>query len=232
MNESLNALSSNATFSQVKATTHPFHYDSICLNGLACDTTQPGDRSLADFFAIDYNPVSKKLLVVFDRGEKKPDESAGHVATPMSATQTGGPSLGGGTVSTGRPVVRTSSSDPSGDALSSYSVLAPIPTPSTTNQPAGDFSSVAILPQTDLVTGQRVPNGGFTVVMKVSDLSTTALASEITGTGSSQLLWVFRFVNGYQAAAATAYYSPASGFTFGYNDYATGSAPVRGGRSN
>jgi len=88
----------------VKATTHPFHYDSICLNGLACDTTNPGDRSLADFFAIDYNPLSQKLLVVFDRGEKKPDEAAGHVATPMSVTQTGGPSLGGGRCRTaGRP---------------------------------------------------------------------------------------------------------------------------------
>ena len=228
VNESLNALSSGATFSQVKATTHPFHYDSICLNGLACDTTQPGDRSLADFFAIDYNTVSKKLLVVFDRGEKKPDESAGHVATPMSTTQIGGPSLGGGSVSTGRPVVRTSSSDPSGDALSSYSALLPAPPPPTSNQPAGDFSSAAILPQTDLVTGQRVANGGFTVVMRVRDLSTTALASEMTGTGSTQLLWVFRFVNGYQAAAATAYYSPAGGFTFGYNDYSTGNAPCAG----
>src|SRR5205823_438841 len=34
VNQSLNALSPDATFSQVKATTHPFHYDSICLNGL------------------------------------------------------------------------------------------------------------------------------------------------------------------------------------------------------
>ena len=34
VNQSLNALSPTATFSQVKATTHPFHYDSICLNGL------------------------------------------------------------------------------------------------------------------------------------------------------------------------------------------------------
>src|SRR5438132_145980 len=225
VNESLDALDPTATFSQVKATTHPFHYDSICLNGLACDTTQPGDRSLADFFAIDYNPVSKKVLVVFDRGEKKPDESGGHVATPMSITQTGGPSLGGGTISSGRPVVRTSSTDPYGDALSSYSVLSPAPTPMTRNEPAGDFSSASIHPQTDLTTGQQVPNGGFTVVMRLRDLSTTSLASTLTATGSTQLLWVFRFVNGYQAAAASAYYSPSTGFTFGYNDYATGSAP-------
>ena len=225
VNESLNALSANRTFSQVKATTHPFHYDSICLNGLACDTTQPGDRSLADFFAIDYNPVSRKLMVVYDRGEKKPDESAGHVASPMSTTQIGGPSLGGGTVSTGRAVVRTTSPDPHGDALSSYSLLAPAPTPLTVNEPAGDFSSVNVQRQTDLVTGQRVANGGFTVVMHVDDLSPGSLTTTLARTQSTSLLWVFRFVNGYQAAAATAYYSPITGFSFGYNDYSTGTAP-------
>jgi hypothetical protein len=225
VNESLNALASTATFSQVKATTHPFHYDSICLNGLACDTTSPGDRSLADFFAIDYNTISKKLVVVFDRGEKKPDESAGHVATPMSATQSGGPSLGGGNISNGRAVVRSSSTDPAGDALSAYSVLLPTPPPATKNEPAADFSSVSIKPQVDLTTGKTVKDGGFTVEMKLQDLSAPSLSATLSSTNSTQLLWVFRFVNGYQAAAATAYYSSSSGFTFGYNDYSTGSAP-------
>jgi hypothetical protein len=143
----------------------------------------------------------------------------------MSVTQTGGPSLGGGTVSSGRPVVRTTSSDPYGDALSSYSVLLPTPPPATKNEPAADFSSAQIFPEFNLNTGQAVANGGFTIVMRLRDLSTTSLASTMASTGSSQLLWVFRFVNGYQAAAATAFYSPAGGFTFGYNDYATGSAP-------
>ena len=54
---------------QVKATTHPFHYDSICLNGLGCDISG-GDRSLADFFAITYNRKNGKLSVVFNRGEQ------------------------------------------------------------------------------------------------------------------------------------------------------------------
>ncbi|HET8557932.1 MAG TPA: hypothetical protein VFL58_11555, partial [Gaiellaceae bacterium] len=82
---------------QVKATTHPFHYDSICLNGLGCDTTEPGDRSLADFFAITYNQKDGRLSVVYDRGNKQPDDSSGYVATPMVATQIAGPSNGGGT---------------------------------------------------------------------------------------------------------------------------------------
>ncbi len=67
------------TFSQVQATTHPFHYDSICLNGLGCDLAAPaGDRTLADFFAIAYDPKTDKLSVVFDRDEQE----AGRVARP------------------------------------------------------------------------------------------------------------------------------------------------------
>src|SRR5581483_11727184 len=48
VNQSLDALDDGtAQFSQVEATTHPFHYDSICLNGLGCDTAVPaGDRTL------------------------------------------------------------------------------------------------------------------------------------------------------------------------------------------
>ena len=98
---------------QVKATTHPFHYDSICLNGLGCDISG-GDRSLADFFAITYNRKNGKLSVVFNRGNKRPDDAAGYVATPMVVTQIAGPSNGGTTLKApaNRAVVRTSSTDP------------------------------------------------------------------------------------------------------------------------
>src|SRR3954451_19182783 len=64
VNQSLNALDATRTFSQVQATTHPFHYDSICLNGLGCDlAVPPGDRTLADFFAIGYDPSTGRLSV-------------------------------------------------------------------------------------------------------------------------------------------------------------------------
>src|SRR5437762_3174492 len=127
VNQSLNALDASRTFSQVKATTHPFHYDSICLNGLGCDlAVPPGHRTLADFIAIDYSPMDGRLSVVFNRDNKKPDEPLGHIGTPMVATQIAGPSNNGGTVSvTGHAVVRTSSPDPAGDALSTYSLTAP-----------------------------------------------------------------------------------------------------------
>jgi hypothetical protein len=226
VNQSLNALATSPTFSQIKATTHPFHYDSVCLNGLGCDlAVPPGDRSLADFFAIDYNPKTAKLLVVFNRTNKQPDEAGGHVASPMVVTQIGGPSNGGGTLSKSKwPVVRTSSTDPTGDALSSYSALFP-QTPNPTNEPAGDFTSVAVGPEIDLVGGAQIKDGGFTVTMKVANLSDAELANTLTRTTSQSLLWVLRFTNGYQDAAAAVRWTPLQGFTFGFNDFTTGATP-------
>ncbi|HEX7298419.1 MAG TPA: sialidase family protein [Solirubrobacteraceae bacterium] len=231
VNQSLNALAKTATFSQVKATTHPFHYDSICLNGLGCDlSVPPGDRTLADFFAIEYNRVDGKLSVVFNRTNKKPDEPFGHVATPMVTTQIAGPSNGGRTLSAATPVVRTSSSDATNDALSSYSLLATsFVLPPTKNERSADFTSVSVGPQVDLATGRQVRNGGFTVTMKVANLSSAALQQEMTDTGSQSLLWLLRFTNGYQDAAASARWNPAEGFTFGFNDYTTGQSPCVSG---
>ena len=106
-----------------------------------------GDRTLADFFAIDYNPKSGKLSVVFDRDNKKPDESLGHVATPMVVTQIAGPS-NGGTHGRGRRTTRScarSSADPDRRRASNYSLTAPgvaPPAPPTKNEPAADFTNV------------------------------------------------------------------------------------------
>jgi uncharacterized repeat protein (TIGR01451 family) len=222
-NQSVNALSTNPlsppTFSQVKATTHPFHYDSICINGLGCDlSVPPGDRSMADFLSVDTNPVDGRLYVTWDRANKKPDEASGHVATPMVATQIGGPMLNGGTLIPTRPVVRSLSTDPTGDALSSYSITAPLvapPDPPTKNERAGDFESASV----------AFAGGDLNITMKLTSLSQSSLQQALTDTGSQSLLWVFRFTNGYQDAAASARWNPAQGFTFGYNDYTTGSTP-------
>jgi hypothetical protein len=228
VNQSLNATAGDATFSQVKGTTHPFHYDSICLNGLGCDlSVPPGDRSMADFFSLDYNPVDKKIYVTFDRANKKPNEDVGHIASPMVFTQIGGPSLGGGNIGpiTARQPLRSSSPDVTGDALSSYSVLAPAPDPPTANEPAADFTSVSIGPELDLISNTEVADGGFTVTMKVADLSAASLANTLARTASSSLLWVWRFTNGHQDVAAAARWNPAQGFSFGYNEYTTGVTP-------
>lgn len=224
VNQSLDALSANPTMSQVKATTHPFHYDSICLRGLACDlAVPPGDRSLADYFAIAYNKTDGRLSVVYDQGAKMPDEASGHVATPAVITQEGGPSNGGGTLQPRREVVRTTSDDPKGDAIADYSSLAPNSS-SPTNADAMDFTGQAIGPQTNLDTGKVIDDGGFDVKLSLADLSDSALKQAANLTKSGSLLWIFRFVNGYQASAAVARWNPAQGFTFGYNDYTTGSA--------
>ena len=225
VNQSLDALSATPSVSQVKATTHPFHYDSICLNGLGCDlAAPPGDRSLADFFAIDYDPKTKKLMVVYDQSAKQPDEATGRIATPAVVTQTGGPSNGGGTVTPDtRPVVRDESADPAGDATADFSNTNS-GSPSPVNVPAMDFRSQKVSPEVDPATGAPVADGGFTVTLKLADLSDGALSDALSATKSGSLLWIFRFVNGYTASAASARWSPGGGFSFGYNDYTTGSA--------
>lgn len=218
VNESVNALSTGRTFSQVQATTHPMHYDSICLLGLGCSVSG-GDRSLADFFAIKYNAASHRLQVVYNNDAKKPGETAGHVASPMVVTQIGGPSLSGATVSGGNaPVVRTASTDPTGDALANYSNLVTPGVP--INEPASDLTSVSISPYT--------AKGGFTVTMKLASLSAVNLAKALADTNSKSLLYVLRFSDGYQPAAAVARYQPAdpvagtaATWTFKFNNYQT-----------
>jgi hypothetical protein len=218
VNQSLNGVASGATFSQVQGTTHPFHYDSICLNGLGCDISG-GDRSLADFFAIAYNPSDGRLSVVFDRGNKKPDEAAGHVATPMVFTQIAGPSNNGGTTAvTGRDTLRSSTTDATGDALVPYSALLRTPAPS--NAAAGDFTAAAVAPASD---------GGFTVTLHLADLSTAALGQALMSSKSSSLVWAWRFTNGWQDAAAVAKWSSAGGFSYGFDDYTTDPGTCGGG---
>jgi hypothetical protein len=225
VNQSLNALDATRTFSQVQATTHPMHYDSICLNGLGCDiAVPPGDRTLADFFAMGYDPSSGRLLVVYDRDNKKPDDDLGHIATPMVVSQIAGPSNGGTTVAVANhAAVRSASNDATADAQSSYSLTAPgvaPPSPPTKNEPAADFTNVSV--------GPDVASGGFTVTLKLANLSPAALTQALTDTGAASLVWIWRFANGYQDSAASVGWNPVQGFTFGWNDYTLGASPCFG----
>jgi hypothetical protein len=123
VNQVTDALTADPHVAQVKATTHPSHYDSICLNGLGCDIAM-GDRSLVDYFTMEYNRGTKALNIVYSNAGKKPGEAAGHVATPSVVTQIGGPSNGGGSLHRpDRTPLRTTSKDPAGDALTNYSFL-------------------------------------------------------------------------------------------------------------
>jgi hypothetical protein len=215
VNQSVNALTSGSrTFSQVKATTHPIHYDSICLNGLGCAVTG-GDRSLGDFFAIKTNPATGRLQVVYNNDNKKPGEAAGHVGSPMVFTQIGGPNTKGGTVSGGNtPVVRPASADPTLDAIANYSGLIAPPPPAMTNEPASDLRLLSIDPPSG--TG-----GGFNVSMTLASLSSTDVAKALRDTKSQSLLYVLRFSNGYQVSAVTARTTDGINFTYTYNDYDT-----------
>jgi hypothetical protein len=105
-----------------------------------------------------------------------------------------------------------SSPDHSRDAFSDYSSLQTPPTPA--EEPAADFRSADIGPG---------PGDGITVTLRLADLSDAALTRALTNTKSQRLLWIFRFFNGYQSSAAVARYSPSDGFTFGFNDFQTGS---------
>jgi hypothetical protein len=225
------ALSGSPQVGQAKATTHPIYYDQICLNGFGCSTG--GDRSLGDFLSIDFNPVTDKLSVIYNDPNKLPD-ATGNVATPMVATQTGGPTLGGATLTTpeDRAPLRTSSADPAGDALIDYSALAPLappPPPNTRNEPAMDFTSASIGRELDPKTGNAVTDGGFTVTFKVANLSNGALSTALADTNGSSLLWVWKFANGYQHNAVSARYD-GSTFTFAFDPYTTDTAGCGGGK--
>ena len=221
VNQSLNALDADPDFSQVQATTHPHHYDQVCLLGLGCTTG--GDRSLVDFFALEYNPVNGEYVVVFNEAHKQPGDTAGTVSTPVVFRQIDGPSNGGGTVDRdGRRVVRTQSVDPTKDALADYSSLGT--PPQTSNVPGADITDVKVGPAIDPATGDPLPGGGFTVTMKIDDLSDAALADALSKSGAGglpapSLLYLFRFTDGYRYAAVQANYDPVRGFSFGHSDY-------------
>jgi LPXTG-motif cell wall-anchored protein len=223
---SLNALSGNPTWAQTRATTHPFHYGSICLGGLSCDISVPkGDRSLADYFAMDLSTITGRLSIVYGSSAKKPDDAVGHVSTATVVVQETGPGLLGGTLSARRPVLRPSTTDAEGDALAPYSQLYPL-TANRANLPAMDITSVAVGPEIDLDSGDPVDDPGVTITMKVKDLSNSALQSAAQGTGtpSQSLVYLFRFLNGFQPAGATAAWNPATGFSFGFDNFTTKSA--------
>ncbi|MCW2600054.1 MAG: hypothetical protein JWM02_1883 [Frankiales bacterium] len=208
--QSTDALSATPHFDQVQATTHPFHYDSICLNGLGCDLSG-GDRSLVDYFTMEYNRGSGKLNIVYSNAAKKPGDAAGYVSQPTVVVQTSGPSNGGGVVHSSRKVLATGSTDPAGDALSQYSAIGTRTQPSV-NSAALDIRSVDVTPsQTD-----------FTVRLKLSDLSATALQQALQDNApASSLAWIFRWVDGYQPVAVSMHWNPAEGFRGGFDGYLT-----------
>lgn len=208
VSQSLNALDEDADFHQVKASSHPMHYDQICQNGLGCTTG--GDRSLVDFFAIDYNPANGELLVVYNWAHKRPGDVAGLATATVVVRQVGGPSHNGGVIENPeRKALRQATSDPTGDAYTDFSNL--LVTGSRGSTPALDVTQVEVL--------EPVKGDGFTVKMQLADLSAGALQQALLDLPAQSLLWIFYYVDGYRYHAASARWSPAEGFTFGHNGY-------------
>ncbi len=229
----LDAFAADPEVLQTRATAFPMHYDSICLNGTIC-AAELGDRTLVDYFAMDLNPVDGRLNIVYNNAAKKPDEAMGHVGLPVTTVQMAGPSLLGGTLKPKRARVRQTSSDGAGDALSPYGTLCitppqvPCAPPGTANQDAADFvdeggPAVEVGPEVDLESGAPVPDGGFTVTMRIADLSTAAKTAAATSGGGTSLIYLFRWTNGYQPSGATARWSPVTGWSFAYDGYETAS---------
>jgi hypothetical protein len=231
VSQTIDAFAADPPVAQVKATTHPFHYDSICLNGTACAITG-GDRSLADFFALDLSPKTHGLHLVYNQGYKRPDDDAGVLATPAVMSQIGGPTLDGEPIAPAQgPPLANGREDPAGDALADYSKLclqtdsacSPLVTAGE-NEPGADIRSVKVGPERDIESGAAVSGGGFNVTLKVADLSDEALQKAVDDQRSADLLFVFRFINGFRSAAAVARWAPGDGFRFGFNDFVTASA--------
>ncbi|MEK6806798.1 MAG: hypothetical protein AABY95_09145 [Pseudomonadota bacterium] len=208
VSQSLNALDKKPDWYMVKASSHPMHYDQICQNGLGC--TVGGDRSLVDFFAIDYNPANGELMVVYNWAHKRPGDIAGLATATVSVRQVAGPSHNGDKLDNKeRKAVRSSTPDPEGDAYTDFSNL--FVAGARGNSPAMDVTNVEILPPAS--------GDGLTVRMQLADLSASALQAAMTDLPAQSLLWIFYYVDGYRYHAASARWNPAEGFTFGHNGY-------------
>lgn len=217
VSQSLNMNTPTRTFAQVQASSHPMYYDQICLDGLGC-TVNMGDRSMADFYAIDLNPVNGELVIVFNTSHKRPGGGVGQVASPLVIRQIAGPSNLGGTVANaGRQVVRSSSIDAEGDALAQYSNLYVTPTPF--NVGPADIKNVSVDTALDLATGTPLAEGGFTLTMNLADLSDAALQDALSTIPAQSLVWIFRFQGGFQQSAVSARWNPIQGFSYGFNDF-------------
>ena len=227
VSQSLDAFAATPLIDQAKATSHPSHYDSICLGGLGCDVAM-GDRSLVDYFTMAYDDKTGRLMVVYNQAAKRPDDAEGTIAAAVVTLQRAGASHKGSALPAGPPVLRSGTADVAGDAFGRWTTADGVLGSPTTALPGGDvvpaldILDVQVGPEVDPETGEPVADGGFTVTMTVDDLSDAALQSALTSVQATSLVYLFRFFDGFQPGGAMAYYEPAlGGWRFGETDYQT-----------
>ena len=223
VNQSLNALSPHARFSQVRATSHPNHWDQICTGGTGCLTG--GDRTLYDFFTMRMDPRDGRLSVVFTQSNKASGGTEGAISIDVIIKQKAGPSLladPGRVAPDRRRNVRARAIDPAEDALFDYSSFGP-PDPARVNQPALDVRSLKLRRARIKVAGKKVP--ALKAKIKVGDLTDAALNSALQDMQSQELLYVVRWFSGFQPDYAAASWRPGVGFTFSGGHLVTTTSP-------
>jgi hypothetical protein len=228
VNQSRNALSGSADFSQVRATHHPIHWDSICLSGLACNVIG-GDRTLLDFFTLRKDPRTGRLFIAFNESNKKPAhmyagkrrqrDEFGEIAIITLAKQKSGPSLyarNGQVAPDRRDIIRRGAVDPRGDARFDFSSLGP-PDPRRDNINAMDLRWIRLSRSTIRSGGETKPALG--IRLKLRDLSDAALADALSEFSQNppptqELKVVVRWFSAFRPDWVLANWRPAQGWEF------------------
>lgn len=218
---SFNALETDPTlvrFALTKATTHPVHWDSICVSGLGCNlAVPPGDRTLLDFFQNRLDPKGY-VHVTFNQSNKIPRASVGRIAIVTYVKQIAGPGLYASATPTAdpRPVVRNSSVDHAGDARFPFSTFGAPPL-SQPNVIGADIKRLTLTP----VTGTGVEPGTFQIALELANASDSALLQALQqqaagGSPAGSMVYAVRFFSGTDPYSAVAKWTPGVGFRFGF----------------
>lgn len=213
MNTIFDATAANPAVNQTKVTTHPIHWDSICLSGLGCSVTG-GDRTLLDFFQTRHDRDGR-IKVTYNESNKRYGDPGGPIAIVSYSKQIAGPGLHVDAFEPDtRPRVAVRRLDPVGDGVFPFSVFPSPEVPPAgfrVQYPAVDFERVSV--------GAGAP-GTVRFTMELASLAAADITAAQTGMQSPNLLWVARFFSGYTAHAAVVSYTDSGGFQFGYTDLA------------
>jgi hypothetical protein len=162
-----NATGATPSFAQVQFTEKPMHYGQICTGGLGCSTSN-GDRTMADYFAVNLDAAGAMRIVYNDTTTQH------HGAHLYEARQIAGPGAFGSPVNT--PVPSNPMLDPTGDAQSPHYAPGTGPGP---NLPQYDFTRLRL----------SQPDAGTLRV----EMTLSSLASLLPPPGKASGVWLTRF---------------------------------------
>ena len=232
VNESLGGLSRHARFSQVHASHHTIHWDSICTLGLGCNVSvPPGDRSLLDFFQLRIDPRDGRLFVIFTESNKRARRPAGLLAIDVVAKQKSGPSLFsrvGRVHADPRRITRSASSDLNAlrDWVARGADSIYVRQHALVAAPEGAAAEAAAEAEASFRLGVYLHTAGrpeaaiphfkhaLRIQMKLRNLSDQSLTEAMAQMTSAQLKFVVRWFSAYRPDFAVANWRPGEGFTF------------------